>query len=211
MEQNQHLEDLAKIRSLMEKSTRFLSLSGLSGVFAGLYALAGSWVAHSYLHSKDFISAYAHLVHPLQLNGILMHYSFFLILAIMVAGLSILTGILFTFRKARKRGDTIWNHSSKRMATNLIIPLLAGAVFCMQLINLGLPGLVGPALLIFYGMALINGSKYTLEDIRYLGIIEVALGLVNLFFIGWGLYFFALGFGILHIIYGVYMYYKYEA
>lgn len=97
------------------------------------------------------------------------------------------------------------------MAINLMIPLAAGGLFCAQLINYGLPELVAPAMLIFYGLALINGSKYTLEDIRYLGLIEIALGILNLFLISYGLWFWAIGFGLMHIVYGIAMYYKYEA
>jgi hypothetical protein len=57
---------------------------------------------------------------------------------------------------------------------------------------------------------LINASKYTFNDIRYLGFCEIILGLGAAVYVGYGLYFWALGFGILHIIYGAMMYYKYE-
>jgi hypothetical protein len=63
---------------------------------------------------------------------------------------------------------------------------------------------------VFYGLALVNASKYTLTDIRYLGITEIILGILNIFFLRRGLYFWALGFGVLHIIYGLVMWWKYE-
>ena len=200
MESNQHLDNLAHIRSLMEKSTRFLSLSGLTGVAAGVYALIAAFIAWWYLDNPTVAATYSRLVHPLQLSGILTHYLFFVALAAATLAMSLVTGIAFTMRKA-----------SKRMAINLTIPLVAGGLFCAQLINYGLPELVAPAMLIFYGLALINGSKYTLEDIRYLGLIEIALGILNLFLISYGLWFWAIGFGVMHIVYGVVMYYKYEA
>ncbi len=211
MESNQHLDNLAHIRSLMEKSTRFLSLSGLTGVAAGVYALVAAFIAWWYLDNPTVAATYSRLIHPLQLSGILTHYLFFVALAAATLAMSLVTGIAFTMRKASKRGETVWNKASKRMAINLMIPLAAGGLFCAQLINYGLPELVAPAMLIFYGLALINGSKYTLEDIRYLGLIEIALGILNLFLISYGLWFWAIGFGVMHIVYGVAMYYKYEA
>jgi hypothetical protein len=69
---------------------------------------------------------------------------------------------------------------------------------------------VAPATLVFYGLALVNGSKYTLNDIRNIGYLEAGLGVVSMFVPGYGLWFWALGFGVLHIVYGVTMYYKYE-
>jgi hypothetical protein len=65
-------------------------------------------------------------------------------------------------------------------------------------------------MLIFYGMALLNGSKYTYHEIRALGILEVLLGLIASMNLGHGLLFWALGFGVLHIIYGVLVWYRHE-
>src|SRR4030095_2495058 len=187
MKNDSHLNDLVTIRVLMERSTRFISLSGLSGVFAGIYALAGAYLVYSYLNEPGISEFYGTLIYPLQIDGIIKHYTFFLIIAAGVLFLSMATGIFFTARKASRSDEKVWNPASRRMLINLLIPLATGGVFCIQLLNLGLHGLVGPAMLIFYGLALINGSKYTLEDIRYLGISEIILGLISLFFPGYGL------------------------
>ncbi|MGE5429024.1 MAG: hypothetical protein ACM3O8_14110, partial [Methylococcaceae bacterium] len=66
------------------------------------------------------------------------------------------------------------------------------------------------AMLIFYGLALVNAGKFTLSEVHYLGITEIVLGLMAAVFINWGLLFWALGFGVMHIVYGMMMYYKYE-
>jgi len=71
-------------------------------------------------------------------------------------------------------------------------------------------GMVTPSCLIFYGLALINGSKYTVSEVRYLGYLELVLGIVNLWATRYGLYFWAAGFGVLHILYGIVMWNKYE-
>lgn len=104
----------------------------------------------------------------------------------------------------------MWDVSSRRLVLNFLIPLVAGGAFCLVLIQYGIAGLVAPATLIFYGLACINASKYTMRDIRYMGVAFIILGLVSTQYIGYGLYFWALGFGVCHIIYGALMYYKYD-
>ena len=205
-----HLAQLQQIRALMERSSRFISLSGLSGVFAGIFALLGALAAYFYLGNK--INTTSYFDYPVNSsvesnNEVL---SFFLIDAIFVLVASIVVGLILTWRSAKKNGQTIWDATAKRMLINLMIPLVTGGFFCMILLMHGLIGLVAPVTLIFYGLALINGSKYTLDDIRYLGICEIILGLLASIFIGYGLLFWAIGFGVLHIVYGLLMYNKYE-
>lgn len=208
--QNEHLETLSEIRSLMERSSRFISLSGLSGVFAGIFALIGTIAAYIYL--KIGIGSPGYYEYAISENGEINtgFYIFFLTDAICVLIASIAAGSILTMRKAKQKGQPIWNTTAKRLLINLMIPLITGGVFCLVLLYHGLVGLVAPATLIFYGLSLLNASKYTLEDIRYLGISEIMLGLIASIYIGYGLIFWALGFGILHIIYGIVMYKKYE-
>ena len=206
----EQLENLHEIRNLMEKSSRFLSLSGLSGVFAGIIALIGAAVAFFYL---DFdqryfdINRYFYNKMFLKLN----HSVAFLIMdALLILILALTAGIYFTTRKAKKKGLKVWDRTAKRMLVNLFIPLIAGGFFCLILLYHNIFFLVAPCTLLFYGVALLNASKYTLPDIRYLGISEIALGLIGSVFVGYGLVIWAVGFGVLHIIYGTVMYLKYE-
>jgi len=197
-------KDLQEIKSLMERSSRFISLSGLSGVFAGLYALAGAYITQTYWipqRGSDHLEEYAAKNYNLEM----------LILALSILTLSILTAIFFTTRNARKKKQKVWDRLSQRMLFNLSVPLITGGIFILILLwkQMGIY-LIAPAMLIFYGLALINGSKYTLNDIRYLGYCEIALGLLATYFYGNGLLFWTLGFGVLHIIYGALMYWKYE-
>jgi hypothetical protein len=78
----------------------------------------------------------------------------------------------------------------------------------MLLVN-GYIGFVTPLTLIFYGLALVNASKYTLSEVRSLGIIEIVIGLFAMHFIGYGLLLWAVGFGVMHIIYGIIMHIRY--
>lgn len=209
--ENKQLNDLQEIRNLMEKSSRFLSLSGLSGVSAGIIALIGAGVAFFYF---DFHTRYFNLNNYFITRSYFKWQSgikFLLLDGFAVLVLALASGIYFTVRRARKKGYKIWDSTTKRLIVNLSIPLFAGGVFCLILLSYGIIFLVAPATLIFYGLALLNASKYTLPDIRYLGISEIMLGLTGSFFIGYGLLVWAIGFGILHIAYGSFMYWKYDS
>lgn len=206
----ERLKDLSEIRSMMEQSTKFVSLSGLSGVAAGIVALIGAYVASEWLYRQGVMRELRILINDtyflppesviwktVGLGGAI------LLVAVLAAS-------LFSIRRARKMGVPIWNKTGQRLAINLIIPLGAGAVFCFQLAKYGFIGLVAPATLVFYGLALLNAGKYTLREIRYLGLSEIALGLIAGFVPGYGLIFWTFGFGLLHILYGIAMYLKYE-
>ena len=207
----QHLEALQQIRTMMEKSSRFISLSGLSGVFAGLIALMGAAVVYVYLGVLPFVKTPGYYIVAQNYNKWGIDYrSFFLLVAMAVLVVALAGGIFFTTRKARANGQKIWDALTQRLLINLFIPLSAGGIFCLGLMYHGLVGLIAPSTLIFYGLALLNASKYTFNDIRYLGICEILLGLFGIFFLGYGLDLWALGFGVLHIVYGMVMYWKYE-
>lgn len=200
-------QTLKDIRQMMERSSRFISLSGLSGVAAGSFALLGSWLAYRILanyyggyNSRGFFSGDDFSKLKLKLMG----------LAAIVFLLAFASSFYFTWRRARRQGVSLWGPVSKRLFWNMSLPLLAGAGFILAMLRYDDWRYVSSASLIFYGLALINASKYTLTDIRYLGYCEIILGLVNMFYIGSGLYFWAAGFGVLHIVYGIIMWNKYE-
>ncbi len=207
---NEPLETLSEIRSLMERSSRFISLSGLSGVFAGIFALMGAIAAYLYLNIS--ISAPEYYQYAVDKSGSinLGFYIFFFTDASCVLFFSLAVGSFLTIRNSKQKSQPIWDVTAKRLLINLMIPLLVGGLFCMAMLYHGMIGLIAPATLIFYGLALFNASKYTLDDIRYLAICEIILGLIGSIYIGYGLLFWAVGFGILHIIYGIIMYNKYE-
>ena len=209
-EQSKHLETLTEIRSLMERSSRFISLSGLSGVFAGVFALIGAAAAYKYLDLS--LTSQEYYKYATNENGeVNMHfYTFIFTDAIGVLVASLAVGIILTTRKAKKKDQPIWDATAKRLLVNILIPLVAGGLFCLVLLYHGLVAFMAPATLLFYGLSLLNASKYTLNDIRYLGICEIILGLIASVYLGYGLLFWAVGFGLLHIIYGTVMYYKYE-
>jgi len=204
MNRKDYLTDITEIKTIMNRSSRFISLSGLSGILAGIYALVGAVVVNyfltNYQNSESSIS-----VLPIS------YFEFLLVgISLFVLLISVLTAFLLTFKKAKKNKEKIWDSTSKRLLINFLIPLISGGLFCVVLYQHNNIGLIAPCTLIFYGLACLNASKYTLGDIRYLGLANIVIGLIATQFIGFGLYFWALGFGIFHILYGVIMYSKYD-
>ena len=206
---NESLETLQDIKRMMERSSRFISLSGLSGVSAGICALVGAYVAHiwidQYYGSGGIVSRHGYMLEDAHLLKWKL-----IMLAGAVLAAALLTSTWFTWRKARRSNLPIWDLTSKKLAINMAIPLLAGGFFVLGLLDHSDWDYVAPSCLIFYGLALVNASKYTLSDIRYLGLLEIALGCINMFYGHLGLYFWTAGFGFLHIIYGLIMWWKYE-
>lgn len=211
MEERNYQDDLLHIRSMMERSSRFISLNGLSGVFAGSYALAGAFYTYRYLHSinlyGEVTERYGSHSRVILFDEVTFHL---LGVAFLVLVLAIVTGFLFTLRKSRKNNVPIWDATTRRLLFNFAVPLFAGGVFCIGLLYHHSVGYLAPATLIFYGIALFNAGNFTYPDIKYLGVCEIILGLISMFFIGYGLCFWAVGFGVLHIIYGLLMYMKYK-
>lgn len=209
-ESREHLQTLTEIRSLMERSSKFLSLSGLSGVSAGIVALVGATVVYMRLRTDVFdLLSYQQL--DLYDNADHQEIRSFLVtVAIVVLVMALLSGSYFTIRKAKRQGLSVWNASSKRMIWALAVPLITGGIVCLALLHYNLLWLSFPTTLIFYGLALLNGSKYTVRDVESLAYCEIILGLLSLFWPGYNLLTWAVGFGVLHIAYGLTMYYKYE-
>lgn len=204
--QEEQLNALNDIRKMMDRSSRFISLSGLSGIFAGITALAGAYLAYNELNNYAKGSYGYGVDSDTDIEFKLLKIGF------VVLAVALLGGILFTFRQSKKRNLPIWDKTAKNLLINLAIPLISGGLFIifMLIAHPNTYGLVAPSCLIFYGLALINASKYTYTDIRFLGFCEIILGLISMFNIGYGLYFWAFGFGVLHIFYGTLMYFKYE-
>jgi hypothetical protein len=210
---HEQLKELKEIRSLMERSSRFIGLSGLSGVAAGVCALIGATVAYMYLGTQPFEynHQYAYYIRAESAARWDMDYrTFFIADALLTAAAAVVLGIYFTTRRARQKGQSIWDSTARRLLFNLGLPLLVGGLFCLALLVHGSLAYVAPATLVFYGLALVNGSKYTLKDVLYLGLTEILLGLIAMFMLGFGMEFWVIGFGFLHIFYGLMMYFKYE-
>jgi hypothetical protein len=194
-----YIRDIAEIRSMMERSSRFLSLSGWTGILAGVYALAGAYIAWKFLNFNPDGFTYS-TGSPGNL----------LLLGLIVLALALGTAIADSFRKARARGEKAWNITSKRLLASMAVPLVTGGILVLILFVQDMHGLIAPVTLLFYGLALFNAGRYTYKEIKIFGLAEITLGLISSYFIGYSLLLWAAGFGVVHIIYGVYMFYSYE-
>jgi hypothetical protein len=207
-EKNQQIETtLHDIKSMMERSSRFISLSGWSGVSAGVCALVGAWYTSSQIECwKKGDCQFDQLV---AADG--LHFQSTLIrIALITFIAALVSAFVFTYLRSRKTGVALWDHTTRRLTINVAIPMIIGGIFIFRMMDMGFFALVAPACLLFYGLALVNASKYTLGEVRYLGYGHLVLGILNLWFLGWGLYFWAAGFGLLHILYGLVMWWRYE-
>ncbi len=205
MEKEKYIDDLKEIKDTLSRATRFISLSGLSGVSTGITALIGALVAYqTVFKNNDYL-----IYNAVEISNESLWY--LLLVSVGTLILSIGCAIFFTTIKTRKQNQSIWNIQVKRLLLNLSIPLIAGGLLCLMFLLKGFIGFLCPLTLIFYGLALINGSKYTLTEIRNLGIIEILLGLIAFQFINYGILFWALGFGVFQIIYGLIVQKKYGA
>jgi len=207
-EQNQQpLETLQDIKRMMERSSRFISLSGLSGIAAGICALIGAWFAYKelgpYYKNYNYRGGYAgEDFQSLKFR--------LLIIALAVLAAALVSAFYFTWRKARHNNLPVWDLTAKRLTINTLIPLVTGGLFILAMYQYNEWKFIASACLVFYGLALVNASKYTLTDVRYLGLFQILLGLISTQFREQGLFFWAAGFGLLHIIYGFVMWWKYE-
>jgi len=202
-----YIQDLAAIRQYMERSSRYMNLSGLSGVLAGIYALIGAaaayWVLYTYSNyrigagwqittQKTIITVY--------LVGI----------AAIVLALALGTGVYLSHQRAKKEGRKLIDSTARKTAYFLLVPLMAGGLLGLMYLWRGHVDLTTSLTLVFYGVGLFCASHYTVKEIRVLALAEIVLGLVSTAFVGYGLIFWALGFGVLHIIVGLIMYNRYE-
>jgi hypothetical protein len=195
-----YIRDIAEIRSMMERSSKFLSLTGMAGIMAGIYALAGTFIAYSQFKFNPYDNTDRA---PAGIGNVIWLASAILILALG-------TAIILTHRKGIKKGEKIWNGTSRKLLITLAVPLVTGGILMLIMTAKGYISLLAPFSLIFYGLAIYNAGGYTYEEVRMMGVIEILLGLICSAFPEYGLIFWGTGFGAVHIIYGIFLHYKYE-
>ena len=207
MEEKNYLRDITDIKNMMSQSSQFISLSGLSGVLAGVYALVGAAFAQDLIANYNSYETLSASRTTLPTDGLIRNLT---LIALLVIALSLTTGIILSAKKAKNAGERLWNTTSKRLVMNFLIPLVTGGIFALLMLDKMYYDLIAPITLIFYGLACVNASKNTFRDVRYLGITIIIIGLVTTAFPGNSLILWSLGFGVCHIVYGTMMYFKYD-
>lgn len=193
---NTNLDDLKHIRSMMERSSKFLSISGMAGVAAGTFALIGAGLAYLVLYNNLVITSNIFL-------------DLVLIALFILAGASA-SGLIFSMRKAKKNGEKFWMPTTIHILKDFGVPMITGGIFCLLLIYHNTTFLIPSAMLIFYGIALINAASRTFSDVKILGGCEIFLGILAGVYTQYNLFIWSLGFGVLHIAYGILIYFKYD-
>jgi len=201
-----YLQDIEEIRSLMEKSSKFISLSGWAGIFAGVFALMGSYIAFTYLDFNPQSLSLDPGGNPFQQTQVFSVVQ----LALLVFLLAISFALFFIHRRAKRKDELLWTPTAKRLVMNMAVPLFTGGILILLFISKGFIGFIAPFSLLFYGLALFTISKFTFDEVKILGLIEILLGLISVYKVSLGLLFWAIGFGVVHIVYGIYVYFKYE-
>ena len=197
MENKEVINTLNDIKEMMERSSKFKAVSGLSIVIVGVLAS----LATAYIH---FVLGNYKINTPSKLRTTV-------IVAIALLVVAFLTVFVMAFFKAKRHHLRFaLDQNMKKLLVNFMIPLLAGGLFCFALLKLQHYGLTSSVMLIFYGMALINSGHFTYPALRYLGYAELALGLVDCFIANYALLTWFIGFGVFHIVFGIVFMLKYE-
>lgn len=205
MNKNQYTDDLAHIRSMMERSSRFLSLSGWAGILPGIFALAGLAMAVWFISQAQQFWWYGDA--PASNSPLAFQL---IATAMIVLGLSIFSSWYTCMRKARNENQATWTPAIRNMLLHFAIPLAAGAIILGWIYLKAEWGLLAPVMLSFYGLALVQVSQFTLRSVFWLGIIEITLSIPS-GIPGWGIPMLAIGFGVAHIVYGIMMFNKPKA
>lgn len=206
-DRSKSFEDLDTIRTIMENSTKFLSLSGLGGVFTGLIAIAGAAVAFFMIFKGNFSTDFFSALTTAEIN-LIQNQSIIDALVVLIAAIAV--SYLLSYRKAGLKGLRMWTPVSKRLLVSMIVPLASGGILIFILYLQNQFNLIIPSMLIFYGLALVNAGKFTYSEVFYLGLFEIITGLAAAALPEFGIFFWGLGFGFLHIAYGLLLYRKYE-
>jgi len=202
-------EDIQAIREIMERSSKFMLLNSWAGFFAGTCALIGAAFAWIFILGSGSIhyDEYLCSVGGSPINNVTIGLGIVALLVLLLAGIA---AIYFSYLKSLKADQKFWTSSTKRVLMHLLIPLVSGGIFTLILVSGNTIDMVASAMLIFYGLSLVNAGKFTLSEIHYLGLTEIVLGILAGIFVQYGILFWVLGFGVMHIVYGVVMYVRYE-
>ena len=188
-QEQEQLQALQGIKQLMERSSKFSSISGIAGVVVGVLA--------------TLVFACITYFNITNVTDLAVVFTITLVV-------SLITGVFFSAKKAKKRNEKVWDSTAKRFLLNFFMPLVVGGVMCLLFTYHHLFQFIPSFMLVFYGMALLNASKFSIDTIWYLAVLELLIGIAAAFFVDAGLWFWMIGFGILHIVYGFFIYYKYE-
>ena len=207
MDNKEVFNTINEIRNMMEKSSKILTLSGISAIFVGVYACIAAAVAY---YITGGTCCFFAKIPALYLDTHQKLRILWLVATLLII-LCLATVFILSYRKAKRNNKRfVFDRTARRLLWYFFLPLVVGGVLCLAFIMQDNYAPLVAFMLIFYGTALINVSGYTYSNTRYLGYAEILLGFVNCFMETHHLLCWTLGFGVFHIIYGILFYLKYD-
>lgn len=180
-------ENLRVIRALMERSTKYSTFSGVSGVVAGLASIVGCIVTRSLgPDPARFPAAF---------------------LVIWTAVIIVAVGADFVLmkRRAARVGKHVISRLGKQMVMASAPGLGAGAVLTLYMLQHNMLGDIYPFWMLAYGIAVAATGLFSQREVSILGAAFLITGAATLFAPGIGLEMMAATFGGFHIVYGLAM------
>jgi hypothetical protein len=175
------LDNLRFIRETMERSASFTAIPGYGGILMGVTAIGAAIIAH----------------YQPSLRGWLVTW---LVEAFLAFGI----GILAMWQKAKNSGDSLNSAPARKFAFGFAPPLIAGIILTGLLYFKGLFTYLPAVWLTLYGTAVVTGGAYSVRIVPIVGWIFMSLGLVSVFLpTGYGNLLMGLGFGLLHLVFGL--------
>ena len=113
-------------------------------------------------------------------------------------------GLLTCTWKANRRGLPLFSGPARKVALGLAPPLVAGAFLTFLLFRAGLVWTLPAVWLLLYGAGIMTGGAFSVPIVPVMGVCFMLLGgLAVLAPAAWGNWFLGIGFGGLHILFGL--------
>jgi hypothetical protein len=175
------MDNLRFIRESMESASTFTAVSGWGQAVIGATAL---------------VATYAAWVQPTR-RGWLSVWFAEALLSLLVSGWTM-------WRKARANEVALLSRPGRKLVVNFAPPAAVGALLTAVLFRAGESGLVPAVWLLLYGAGVITGGAFSVRIVPVMGLSFMLLGAAALF-LPWPAVnaLLALGFGVLHIIFGI--------
>jgi hypothetical protein len=165
----------------MERSAAFTAVSGWGHVLLGFTAFLSAWLAAHQSSSLGWLRVWL-------AEGLL----------------AVAIGLVSCTWKANRRGLPLFSGPARKVALSLAPPLVAGAFLTFLLFRGGLSSALPATWLLLYGAGIITGGAFSVAILPIMGLCFMLLGgLAVLAPVAWGNWFLALGFGGLHVIFGI--------
>jgi hypothetical protein len=181
----------------MQQNINPFSLKRYSGILIGLYGLAVVYLINILTSGEQ---SGIELVSQLPLLFLQIGVT---VIALVFIVISLVTLWIRAKRTVRKNDQKLWSIFTRKIRWQTLISLLIILIIIIMISNIGYFSLTTPLSLFFYGLFLLNLSRFSSIGLRYLSLAEIILAITSYFIYDKEIIFLALGFGFLPILYGI--------